>query len=161
MYTYLEDITQVKTRYNIPYNLIGRIQDITHINNNYPDYYKFTLYNNHSNSKDYTCICKPNLLQNKKLTNNDSIVIEYVPVKNFLDIGDVLLIRSITHPVLGLTGDKSKDVTILMKEIKKIIESQFKNNTFNQTHHQQLNRAYIEFNRAYTNCHKKVKWWKQ
>ena len=157
MYTYLEDIAEIKTRHNFPYNLIAKVRDIELVSSSM-DYYRFTIYNNNNNSEKYTCICKPSIIEKLNLADGDSAVIEYTPIKNFMDIGDVLLIRRIERPVFGLTGDKSVDVAVLCKIVKRIIESQFQDGSFDVLHHSRMNRAYLELMTAYSECHKEVKW---
>ena len=148
MYTYLENIESVRKRYNFPYNLIGKIKDISYHHQSAFPFYKFLLYNDNTD-KEYWCVVKERLFDKLKLEEFDSVVIEYAYIKNFIDIGDCFLIRNISKPVMGLTGNKDEDVIRLMEITKKLIESGFTDGNLVQSNHSQLNMAFLKFRKAY------------
>lgn len=150
MYTYLENIYDVKTLHGIPYNLIGKIKDITLCDDGRIPYYQFTLYNDNT-SQEYACVVKESLVNQLHLKEYDSIVIEYVPVNNFIHIGQCFLIRRIKKPVLGLTGNKNEDVIHLMEMTKKLIETGFTDGSLTQSYHGHVNLTYLKFRKAYLN----------
>jgi len=155
MYTYLENIDEVQMRHNFPYNLIGKIKDIEHFAESIP-YYKFTLYNDYCD-KEYTCICKENAFEKHKLWNGDSVVIEYVPVQKFQDIGECLLIRYIKRPVMGLTGNRHDDIMTLMATAKKMIDSEFDSGAMVLSRRQQVNQSYLRMRKSYLDSRKRRK----
>ena len=147
MYTYLENITEVKKRYNFPYNLIGKVKDIVYCRDGSIPYYKFTLYNDNCD-EEFTCIVKESLFEHMNLEESDSIVIEYAPINKFMDIDDCFLVRRMSKPVMGLTGNKSDDIIQLMEMSKKLIESEFADGRLVQGRHSQVNVAYLKYRKA-------------
>lgn len=153
MYTYLENIEQVKKRYDFPYNLIGKIKDIQYCTNAIP-YYQFQLYNDNT-SQEYTCIVKETLFERLSLKENDTIVIEYAPINNFMDIGDCFLIRRISKPVMGFTGNKNEDILNLLSMAKKLIETEFEDHALIFGYHSHINRAYLKLRKTYIESRKR------
>ena len=156
MYTYLENINQIKKRYNFPYNLIGKIKNIQLYQNGSIPYYQFTLYNDNTD-EEITCIIKESLFEKHNFKEHDSVVIEYAHVKNFMTIDECFLIRQIQSPVLGLTGNKNEDILHLMETTKKLIESEYADGNLIQSRHSQINNGYLKFRKAYQDSRKRRK----
>ena len=154
MYTYLENIGDVRARYNFPYNLIGKIRDIQLCRDGRMPFYRFTLYNDNV-SDGYTCIVKESLFEKAHLEESDSVVVEYAPLEKFMDIGACFLIRKITKPVMDLTGDKNTDILTLMSIAKELIESEYKDDALIQSYHSQVNKSYLAFRKSYLNSRKR------
>ena len=144
MYTYLENIDQVKTRYNFPYNLIGKIKNIEYCDHGRFPFYKFTIYNNQT-TQEYTCIINERHFDTKKYTENSTVVIEYAELKSFINIGHCLLIRHIKKPMLGLTGNKHEDMLILLDQVKKLVDSELTENTISNSYRSKLNNDYLRY----------------
>ena len=144
MYTYLEDINQVKTRYNIPYNLIGKIKNIEYCDHGRISFYKFTIYNNQT-TQEYTCIINERYFNTKKYTENSAVVIEYAELKSFVNIGHCLLIRDIQKPVFNLTGNKHDDILILLGLVKKLLDSELTENSISNSYLGKLNTDYLKY----------------
>ena len=154
MYTYLENIDQVKTRHNFPCNLIGKIKDIQLYDTAIP-FYKFILYND-NHDQEYPCVVKENEFERLQLKESDSIVIEYAPIQNFMDIGDCFLIRRIHKPILNLTGNKNEDIITLMELTRKLIESEFQDGkNLIWSRHSQVNIAYLKYRKIYLESRKR------
>lgn len=154
MYTYLENIDEVRTRHNFPYNLIGKIRDIELCRDGRIPFYCFALYNDNCDS-EYTCIVKESMFEKAHLKESDSVVIEYVKLDKFMEMGECLLIRRISKPVLGFTGNRNEDILILFDIVKGMIESEFQNGNMVQSYHSQVNRQYLAFRKSYLNSRKK------
>lgn len=153
MYTYLEDIDQIQTKGQIPYNLICRIKNIELVKGTSLHYYKFLIYNNRHN-RQYSCIVNERLLNTTIIKEQDTVVIEYVPVKNFEDIGECFLIRKIEKPILNLTGDKDKDAIILLDKAKKLMDKSLKNYSSYQS---KINTAYLQLRKTYKESQRRKK----
>lgn len=144
MYTYLENIDQVQTRYNFPYNLIGKIKNIEYCDHGRIPFYKFTIYNNQT-TQEYTCIINERHFDTKKYTENSTVVIEYAELKSFVNIGHCLLIRHIKKPMLGLTGNKHEDMLILLDQVKKLVDSELTENSISNSYRSKLNNDYLKY----------------
>lgn len=144
MYTYLENIDQVRTRYNFPYNLIGKIKNIEYCDHGRIPFYKFTIYNNQT-TQEYICIINERHFDTKKYTENSTVVIEYAELKSFVNIGHCLLIRHIKKPMLGLTGNKHEDMLILLDQVKKLVDSELTENTISNSYRSKLNNDYLRY----------------
>ena len=154
MYTYLENIDQVKTQHNFPHNLIGKIKDIQLYDTAIP-FYKFTLYNDNCD-QEYSCVVKENEFIRLQLKESDTIVIEYAPIQNFIDIGDCFLVRKIQKPILKLTGNKNEDIITLMELTRKLIESEFQDGkNLIWSRHSQVNIAYLKYRKIYLESRKR------
>ena len=143
MYTYLEDIKQVKIRHNFPYNLIGKIKDIEHVTTGNPYYYKFTIYND-MKPDGYNCVINERHFNTGKYTNGSTVVIEYAELKSFMDIGHCLLIRRIEKPAFNLTGNKYDDMLLLLGEVKRISDTVDVCDSFRSV----LNKHYLKYRKA-------------
>ena len=154
MYTYLENLDEVKTRYNFPYNVIGKIKDIQLCKDNSIPFYRFTLYNDNTD-KELLCVIKESLFDKTTVEEFDSIVIEYAHIKNFMGKDECLLIRKISKPVCGLTGNKNEDILRLMEKTKQLIESEYKDGALVYSYHHHLNRAYLKFRKYYLDSRKR------
>lgn len=144
MYTYLENIDQVRTRYNFPYNLIGKIKNIEYCDHGRFPFYKFTIYND-GTPDEYTCIINERHFDTKKYTENSAVVIEYAELKSFVNIGHCLLIRNIQKPVFNLTGNKHDDILILLGLVKKLLDSELTENSISNSYLGKLNTDYLKY----------------
>lgn len=148
MYTYLENLNVSDC-----HDVIGKIRDITPCKGPEP-YYRFTLYNDNTDTV-FVCVCKQWVLDDMEVQENDSIVASYIPLSKFMGMTDCLLVHFIRKPVCGLTGNKNEDIIKLMEVTKKLIESEFKDDSLIHGRHGQVNRAYLKFRKAYLESRKK------
>ena len=104
---------------------------------------------------EFTCVVKESLFEQLSLTDGDSVVVEYAPLNNFMGIGECLLIRKISRPVMGLTGNKNEDILILLASAKKLIESEYQDGNLIQSYHSHVNNAYLKLRTSYLNSRKR------
>lgn len=148
MFTYIENLVVGDC-----HDVIGKIRDITPCKGPEP-YYRFTLYNDNT-AQEFACVCKQWVLDDRDIQENDSIVASYIPLSKFMGMADCLLVHFIRKPVCGLTGNKNEDIIKLMEVTKKLIESEFKDDSLIHGRRGQVNRAYLKFRKAYLESRKK------